>query len=176
MARRTLSRSCSKSNSGVCAPITTRPCSRYLASQARRYGSVRSQLTQVYVQKSTSTTLSRRPSAVSGGELSHVVALRSDANPVSIAVSIPYSRDFVAPSMVSSSPARVAAAVERKRRRSWLMRTSRRLFDHACHDGRMRKERHVTRFYLGRRCLHALGVEPLEVGIDGFVVLRHDVP
>src|SRR2546425_10514472 len=175
MARRTLSRSCSKSNSGVCAPITTRPCSRYLASQARRYGSVRSQLTQVYVQKSTATTLPRRPSAVSGGEFSHVVAWRSDANPVSVAVSIP-SRAFVARSMVSSSPAKVAAAVERKRRRSWLMRTSRRLFDHSCHHSRMRKECHVARFYLGRRCLHAFGVEPLEVGIDGFVVLRHDVP
>src|SRR6266571_2839649 len=108
----------------------------------------------VYVQKSTSTTLPRRPSAVSGGVLSQAVA----------------------PRIPTSSPARVAAAVERKRRRSWLMRTSRRLFDHSCHDSRMRKERHVTRFYLGRLCLHAIGVEPLEVGIDGFVVLRHDVP
>src|SRR2546427_630441 len=176
MARRTLSRSCSKSNSGVCAPITTRPCSRYLASQARRYGSVRSQLTQVYVQKSTSTTLPRRPSAVSGGELSHVVALRSDANPVSVAVSIPNSRDFVAPNMVSSSPAMVAAAVLRKRRRSRSMRTGGCLLDHARHHGRVWKERHVTRFYLGCLCLHAIGIESLEVGIDGFVVLRHDVP
>src|SRR6266849_3393453 len=175
MARRTLSRSCSKSNSGVCAPITTRPCWRYLASHARRYGSVRNQLTHVYVQKSTSTTLPRRPSAVSGGEFSHVVALRSDANPVSVAVSIP-SRDFVAPNMVSSSPAMVAAAVLRKRRRSRSMRTGGCFLDHARHHSRMRKERHVTRFYLGRRCLHAFGIEPLEVGIDGFVVLRHDVP
>src|SRR5947208_10412433 len=153
----------------------TNRCWRYLASHARRYGSVRNQLTHVYVQKSTSTTLPRRPSAVSGGELSHVVAPRSAPNPRSPAIS-PRSRAFVAPSMVSSSPVRVAAAVERKRRRSWLMRTSRRLFDHSCHDGRMRKECHVTRFYLGRLGLHAIGIEPLEVGIDGFVVLRHDVP
>src|SRR2546426_12630527 len=112
MARRTLSRSCSKPNSGVCAPITTRPCSRYLASQARMYGSVRNQLTHVYVQKSTSTTLPRRPSAVSGGEFSHVVALRSDANPVSVAGSIP-KRDLVAPDLGGSRPAHVGAALRR---------------------------------------------------------------
>jgi hypothetical protein len=35
---------------------------------------VRSQLMQVYVQKSTSTTFPRRSSAVSGGELSQPVA------------------------------------------------------------------------------------------------------
>src|SRR6266849_4644895 len=174
MARRTLSRSCSKSNSGVCAPITTRPCSRYLASHARRYGSVRNQLTHVYVQKSTSTTLPRRPSAVSGGELSHVVAPRSAANPRSAAAS-PCSRASVAPSMVNSSPARAAAVVARKRRRSWLMCTGR-LLDQSRHGGRVRQERHVTRFDLGGLRVYAFGVEPLEVGIDGLVILCHEVP
>ena len=42
------------------------------------YGSVRSQLMQVYVPKSTSTTLRRRSCAVSGSELSHAVAAASD--------------------------------------------------------------------------------------------------
>src|SRR6266849_3665562 len=172
MARRTLSRSCSKSNSGVCAPITTRPCSRYLASHARRYGSVRNQLTHVYVQKSTSTTLPRRPSAVSGGELSHVVAPRSAANPRSAAAS-PCSRAFVAPSMVNSSPARAAAVVARKRRRSWLMCTGR-LLDQSRHGGRVRQERHVTRFDLGGRRVNAFDVEPLEVGNDGLLCRRKD--
>src|SRR5881397_610098 len=119
----------------------------------------------VYVQKSTSTTLPRRPSAESGGVLSHVVAPRSACSSLSPAMPIPRTRDLVAPSIPTSSPARVAAAVERKRRRSWLMRTSRRLFDHSCHDSRMRKEWHVARFDLGRLRVHALGVEPLEVGI-----------
>src|SRR5882762_11949392 len=92
------------------------------------------------------------------------------------ALPIPRTRDLVAPSMPSSSPAMVAAAVERKRRRSWLMLTSRCLLDHPRHHGRMRKERHVARFDLGRLRVHAFGVEALEIGIDGFVVLRHDVP
>src|SRR6266699_2206307 len=131
---------------------------------------------QVYVQKSTSTTFPRSPSAESGVVLSHAVAPRSARSSLSPAMPIPRTRDLVAPSMPTSSPAMVAAAVERKRRRSWLMRTSRRLLDHSCHDSRMRKERHVTRFYLGRRRLHAFGVEPLEFGLDVFVVLRHDVP
>src|SRR6266550_6362175 len=114
---------------------------------------------QVYVQKSTSTTFPR-----------------SACSSLSPAMPIPRTRDLVAPSMPTSSPAMVAAAVLRKRRRSRSMRTGGCLLDHARHDGGMRKERHVTRFYLGRRCLHAFGVEPLEIGIDGFVVLRHDVP
>src|SRR4051812_20204747 len=73
-ARRTLSMLCSKENSGVCAPITTRPCSAYLSAHARTYGSWRSQLTHVYVQKLTSTTLPRRPAVVSGAELSQSLA------------------------------------------------------------------------------------------------------
>jgi hypothetical protein len=43
----TLSMFCSKPNSGVWTPITVRPSPWYLAAHARRYGSVRSQLTQV---------------------------------------------------------------------------------------------------------------------------------
>src|SRR6185369_16892513 len=56
----------------------------YLAAQARTYGSVRSQLTHVNVQKSTRTTFPRSPSAVSGGELSHAVAPRRDGKLPSI--------------------------------------------------------------------------------------------
>ena len=74
----TLSMFPSKPNSGVWTPITVSPSSRYLAAQARRYGSVRSQLTQVYVQKSTSTTRPRRSSGVNGSELSHPVAPSND--------------------------------------------------------------------------------------------------
>src|SRR5215467_11071515 len=73
-ARRTLARSFSTENSGVWTPMTTRPRSLYFAAHARTYGSVRSQLTHVYVQKSTTTTLPRRPSGVSGGELIQAVA------------------------------------------------------------------------------------------------------
>src|SRR5436309_14886464 len=112
----------------------------------------------VYVQKSTSTTLPRRPSAESGGVLSHVVAPRSACSSLSPAMPIPRTRVLVAPSIPTSSPARVAAAVERKRRRSWLMGTSRRLIDHSCHDSRWSKERHVTRFYFGRLRIYPVGV------------------
>ena len=77
-ACRTLSIFFSKSNSGVCTPITTRPWSLYFSAQARTYGSVRSQLMQVYVQKSTSTTLPRRPAALNGGAFSHPVAPASE--------------------------------------------------------------------------------------------------
>src|SRR6266851_8269009 len=73
-ARRTFSMSCSKGNSGVWTPITTSPSSRYFFAHARRYGRVRSQLMQVKVQKSTATTLPRKPAGVSGGELSHAFA------------------------------------------------------------------------------------------------------
>src|SRR3954465_2405488 len=79
-AQRTLSMSFSNGNSGVCAPITTSPWLRYFSSQARTYGSVRSQFTHVYVQKSTSTTLPLRPAGVSGGELSHSAAPLRDGN------------------------------------------------------------------------------------------------
>src|SRR6266487_2484191 len=131
---------------------------------------------QVYVQKSTSTTFPRSPSAESGVVLSHAVAPRSARSSLSPAMPIPRTRDLVAPSMPTSSPAMVAAAVERKRRRSWLMRTGGCLLDQTHHHSRMREERHVTRFDLCGRCLHALGVEPLEVGVDGFVILRNEVP
>src|SRR4051812_29379277 len=55
-------------------PITTSPWSRYFSYHAFTNGSARRQLMQEYVQKSTTTTLPRRPSAVSGAELSHSVA------------------------------------------------------------------------------------------------------
>src|SRR5829696_9958675 len=54
--------------------MTTRPRSRYFSDHARMKASVRSQLMQVYVQKSTRTTFPARPSGVSGDELSQPVA------------------------------------------------------------------------------------------------------
>src|SRR5215831_3718680 len=78
VAFRTLATFFSNANSGACTPMTTRPWLRYLSAQARTYGSERRQLMQEYVQKSTSTTLPRRPSAVSGAELSHSTAPDSD--------------------------------------------------------------------------------------------------
>jgi hypothetical protein len=52
-------------------PLTgNNPCSLYRAVHARTYASVRSQLMQVYVQKSTRATLPCRSAAVSGAELS----------------------------------------------------------------------------------------------------------
>src|SRR6185312_719077 len=74
----------SNANSGACTPITTRPWSLYLSYHARTYGSVRRQLTHEYVQKSITTTLPRRPAAVSGGELSHSTAPSSDGSVPSI--------------------------------------------------------------------------------------------
>src|SRR6476646_10898952 len=59
------------SNSGVWTPMTTRPTGAYCRFHALMYGAVRIQLTQVYSQKSTSTTLPRRASDVSGGEFTH---------------------------------------------------------------------------------------------------------
>jgi hypothetical protein len=47
---------------------------RSVRSQARTYGSGRSQLMQVYVQKLTTTTFPRQASAVCGGELSQSFA------------------------------------------------------------------------------------------------------
>src|SRR5690348_16066657 len=75
-----LTRSCSTENSGVCTPATTSPCGPYFAAQARTYGSVRSQLTHVNVQKSTRTTLPRSPAAVSGAELIQALAPSKDAS------------------------------------------------------------------------------------------------
>src|SRR2546428_3734398 len=81
---------------------------------------------QVYVQKSMRTTLPRSPAALRGGELSHWVALPSaDSAPSTgnspVGAVIPCSNDFVELLMASSSPAMVAAAVARKRRRSWVI-------------------------------------------------------
>ena len=81
-ADRIFSRSCSNGNSGEWAPITTSPSSRYFAAHAFTYGSVRSQLMQEKVQNCTTTTLPRRPSGVSGAELSQAVAPpRSGSSP-----------------------------------------------------------------------------------------------
>src|ERR1700689_1530732 len=73
-AFRTLPRSFSKANSGVCTPMTTRPLSLYLSAHARIYGKVRRQLIQEYVQKSTRTTFPFSSSRFNGGELSHATA------------------------------------------------------------------------------------------------------
>ena len=61
-------------------PITTNPCCSYASAHARMYESVRSQLMQVYVQKSTRTTFPWRSAIESGCELSHPVAPSNDAN------------------------------------------------------------------------------------------------
>src|SRR6476619_5898297 len=58
----------------------TSPSSRYRLAHARTYGSVRSQLMHVYVQKLTATTLTERSAGVSGGELNHRVAPSRDGN------------------------------------------------------------------------------------------------
>src|SRR5271157_2896624 len=68
MARATFAVLFSNSNSGVCTPTITRPLSRYASYQALRYGRVRTQFTQLYVQKSTTTTLPRRLSNMRGME------------------------------------------------------------------------------------------------------------
>src|SRR3954451_20540101 len=83
-AFRTLSMSSSNENSGVCTPMTTNTCSLYRAAQARTYGTVRSQLINVYVQKSMRTTLPCSAAAVSGGELSQPVAPRSEAKSLAL--------------------------------------------------------------------------------------------
>src|SRR3954468_9347659 len=84
VARRTLSRSCSNPNSGACTPTTTSPRSRYRSLHARTYGSVRSQLTHEYVQKSTATTWPRSAAAVSGSEFSQTGAASSAASALGI--------------------------------------------------------------------------------------------
>src|SRR5215211_4565843 len=73
-ARRTPSKSCSNENSGVCTPITTKPSARYACDHARTYGSWRSQLMHVHVQKFTSTMCPRSSAEPNGSELSHPVA------------------------------------------------------------------------------------------------------
>ena len=62
----------------MCTPTSTRPDFPYRSAQAFRYGSVRRQLMQVYVQKSIRTTFPWSPSGVSGGELSQPVAPASE--------------------------------------------------------------------------------------------------
>src|SRR6185436_5574191 len=87
---------------------------------ARTYGAVRSQLMQVYVQKSTSTTLPCRSVAVRGGELSQAVAPPSEARSLApeglngFAVSICVTEPLVP---IHTAP-RESAAIPRKRRRS----------------------------------------------------------
>src|SRR4249920_1182389 len=119
-AFRTLSTSSSNENSGVCTPTTTSPCSLYLAAHARTYGTVRSQLMQVYVQKSTRTTLPCRSAAVTGGELSQAVAPPSEARSLALdglngfTVSICITESLVP----THAPASDSAANPKNRRRS----------------------------------------------------------
>src|SRR6476646_2940789 len=119
-AIRTLSTSSSKLNSGVCTPMTTNPWSLYRVAHAPTYGNVRSQLMQVYVQKSTSTTLRCRSVAVSGGELSQAVAPPSEARSLALnglngfTVSICITESLVP---IHAAP-RESAAIPKKRRRS----------------------------------------------------------
>src|ERR1700734_3154224 len=63
---RTLETTCSKANSGVCTPTTTKPYLAYLWYHASTWGRVRWQLMHEYVQKSTRTTLPRSAEIESG--------------------------------------------------------------------------------------------------------------
>ena len=65
-------------NSGVWTPITISPSSRYARDHARTYGSWRSQLMHVSVQKFTSTTWPRSSAGASGSEPTHPVAPSSE--------------------------------------------------------------------------------------------------
>src|SRR4051794_10922802 len=78
VARRTPSMSCSNENSGVWTPTTTSPSSAYACDHARTYGSWRSQLMHVHVQKFTSTTRPPNSAGPSGSDLSHSVAPPSE--------------------------------------------------------------------------------------------------
>src|SRR3954447_11464016 len=73
-ACRTRSRSCSNENSGVWTPTTISPSSRYAFDHARTYGSWRSRLVHVSVQKFTSTTWPRSSAGPRGGGGPHSVA------------------------------------------------------------------------------------------------------
>src|SRR6185436_14796006 len=90
------------------------------AAHARTYGSVRSQLMQVYVQKSTRTTLPRSSAAVSRGELSQAVAPSSEAKSLALdglngfTVIICITESLVP---IHAAPSD-SAAIPRKRRRS----------------------------------------------------------
>src|SRR5215216_1288800 len=77
-ACRTRPTSCSNPNSGVWTPMTISPSSRYARDHARTYGSWRSQLMHVSVQKFTSTTCPGSSAGPSGSELSHPVAPSSE--------------------------------------------------------------------------------------------------
>ena len=58
--------------------MTTSPSLRYSRDHARTYGSWRSQLMHVHVQKFTRTTWPRSSAGPSGSELSHAVAPPSE--------------------------------------------------------------------------------------------------
>src|SRR5439155_25745998 len=96
------------------------PCSLYRSAHARTYGTVRSQLMQVYVQKSTRTTLPCRSAAVSGAELSQAVARPSEAK----SLALESRNGFTVIVCITESlvpihaPANDSAAIPKKRRRS----------------------------------------------------------
>ena len=74
----------SNGNSGVCTPTTVRPWGVYSSAQRFTWGSVRMQLMQAYVQKSTSTTRPRSWARLSGSELSQrSMPVNSGAGPKS---------------------------------------------------------------------------------------------
>ncbi len=89
-----------------------------LTDHARTYGSVRSQLMQVYVQKLTTTTFPNSCEGASRGELSHSVA-----RPMAASSRGTSSCASAVPSMPNCEAAIVIAAVLTKRRRSRLMLT-----------------------------------------------------
>src|SRR6516164_5389362 len=90
-------------------PITTRPLSRYFSYHAFTYGNARRQLMHEYVQKSTTTTWPRRPSAVSGGEFSHSVAPSSGGSlPITGRTPLEPRADIIAPPFIASLAPRIA--------------------------------------------------------------------
>src|ERR1051325_6297112 len=138
-----------------------------------------------------STTLPRRASAVSGGELSHPpegASERSSPSPVTALTALGSCSGMVlsptpevteAPSPpASSAPTRSLFITHPARNRKPCLLTGgpSRLLDQPDNHLRVRDERHVTRLHLGHPCVHALGVEALEIRIDGLVVLRNQVP
>ena len=75
--------------------MTTNPSSRYACDHARMYGSWRSQLMHVQVQKFTRTTRPRSSAGPSGSELSHAVAPPSEGRCTCASTAI-YPSDRVA--------------------------------------------------------------------------------
>jgi hypothetical protein len=65
----------SNSNSGAWIPTMTKPLSAYFSFQSTRYGIVRMQLIQLYVQKSTSTTFPLRSERFIGSVFMYPVIL-----------------------------------------------------------------------------------------------------